>query len=80
MPLVKVVIMALNKLIIYNKKIKTFVITVLKKTCLIKQFYRHCSGTAIFLKKVDFNLSVSRNNENKLKLTFQFPLAKGNFI
>ena len=50
-----------------------------KKVCLIEQFYRHCSGTAIFLKKVNLILSVSCNNENKLKVTFQFPLAKGTF-
>ena len=34
---------------------------------------------AISLKKVNFILSVSSNNENKLKVTFQFPLAKGSF-
>ena len=42
----------LNKMIIYNKKKITknndpLVATALKKTCLIEQFYRHCSGTAI---------------------------------
>ena len=35
--------------------------------------------TAIFLNKVDFILSVSCNNEGKLKLTLQFSLAKATF-
>ena len=32
-----------------KKKKKPVVATKLKKNCLIKQFYRHCKGTAIFL-------------------------------
>ena len=62
-------------------KTKPVVVTALKKIYLIKQCYRHCSGTVIFLKKVNFILSVSCNNENKLKITLQFPLAltKGRF-
>ena len=43
-----------------------------KNFCLIKQCYCHCH---IF----NFILSVSCNNVNKLKLTLQFPLAKGIF-
>ena len=39
---------------------KLLVATVLNKTCLMEQFYPHCSGTAIF----------------KLKVTLKFPLAK----
>ena len=41
----------LNKMIIYNnnkKKTKPLVAAALKKASLIEQFYRHCSGTAIF--------------------------------
>ena len=75
----------LNKMIIYNKRkinTKPFVASALKKkTCLIEQFYRHCFGAAIFSKKVNFIIlvSISCNNENKLKVTIQFPLAKGTF-
>ena len=58
----------LNRMIKDNKK-KTLVATALEKTCLIVQFCRHCFGTAIFLKKVNFILSVSCNNENKLTVT-----------
>ena len=36
---------------------------------------RHCD----IFEKVKDSLSVSYNNENKLKVTFQFPLAKGTF-
>ena len=64
----------------YNKETKPVVATAFKeKTCLIEQFYRHCPGTPIFLQTVNFILSVSCNNENKLKVTLQFPLAKGTF-
>ena len=49
------------------------------KTCLIELFYRHCFGTAIFLKIVNFIVSASCKNENKLKLTFHFLLDKANF-
>ena len=36
-----------------------------------KQFNQHCSGSAMFFKKVNFILSVSCNNEKlKLKVTF----------
>ena len=58
-----------SKMSIYNTKKKSAVATALKKTYLIKQFYRPCSGTVIFL--ILFYLQV----ENQLKLT----LAKGNF-
>ena len=72
----------LNKMIIYNKKNKAPLCHCIKKnSCLIQQFYRHCSGTAIFfffLKKGTL-FYVSCSNDNKLKVTFQFPLAKGTF-
>ena len=60
---------------IYNKETKSAAVaTALKKTCLIKQcsaaLLRHCH---IF----NFILSVSWNNENKLKITLQFNLVKG---
>ena len=63
----------LNKMIIYNNKHKEGPrCHCVKKTSLIEQFYRHCSGTAIFLKKVNFILSVSCYNGNTLKI----PLTK----
>ena len=39
----------LNKVIITTIKTNPLVAYALNKTCLIEQFYRHCSGTAIFL-------------------------------
>ena len=42
-----------------KKKTMYLVATALKKTCLTKQFYRHCSGIGTFLKNVNFILSVS---------------------
>ena len=66
-------------MILHNKKMQSDVATGLKKTCLIGQCYRHCCDTAIFLKNVNVIFFVSYNKENKLKLTFQFPLATGTF-
>ena len=40
----------------------------LKKTC-FKQFYRYCSCIDIILKKVNFILPVSCNNENTMSLS-----------
>ena len=69
----------INKMSIYNKNTKPHVATAFKKkTCLIKQFYRHCSVTAIFFKKLNFISPVSCNSEITLKLTFQFSV-KGTF-
>ena len=51
-----------------------------KKSCLIEQCYRHCSATAIYFFKVNFILSISCNNSSNLKVTLQFPLAKGPLI
>ena len=64
----------LNKMMIYNKKKKKHLVatTLKKKACLMEQFYRHCSGTAIFFEEVNFILSVSYNNEIKLKVTLPF--------
>ena len=50
--------------------------TALKITCLIEQFYRHCSDTAIVLNEVNFILSAGFNNENNFKVTLKFTLAK----
>ena len=61
----------INKMTTLNKKTKHVITTAFKKTCLIEQCYR-----AIFLEKVNFILSVSCNNENKLKMTLKFTLAK----
>ena len=58
---------------------KAVIATAFKKDCVIKQCYRHCSDTAIFLEKVNFILSVTCKNENKLKVTLQFPLDRGTF-
>ena len=60
----------INKMSIYNKITKPTVATALKrKTRLIKQYYRHCSDTAIFLNKVKYILCISCNNEIKLEVT-----------
>ena len=57
----------LNKISIYNKKMKSAVATPLKKkTCLIEQFYRLCSDACC-------------HNENQLNVTLEFPLAKVTF-
>ena len=55
------------------KRMKPVVATALKKTCLFRQYYRHCSNTAIFFKKLTLLIC---NNEKKLKVTLKFTLAK----
>ena len=55
---------------------KSAVVIALNQICLIEQLYRHCSVAAIFL---TLFLSVSCNDENKLMVTLQFPLAKDTF-
>ena len=45
----------------------------------LEQCYRHYSGTAVCLKKVNFILSANFNNENKLKVNLKFTLAKRTF-
>ena len=62
-----------------QQKTKSVVVNAFKKTCLTEQYYRHCSSTAIFSEKVNLILSVGCNNQNKLKVTLQFPLAKVTF-
>ena len=61
---------------IQQKKNKPVATTAFKITCLIDQCYQHCSGTAIFLKNVNFILSAGCNNEMKLKMTLKLSLAK----
>ena len=45
-----------------TNKTMSLVATVLNRTCLIEQLYRHCSGTEIYLKKINF---ISSEEEEK---------------
>ena len=68
----------INKMIIYSKKkTKILVATALKIISLIEQFYRHCCCTAAFWRKVNFILSASCNNENKINWGHYYNLLIG---
>ena len=63
-------------MITYNKKTKAVVATVLKKNLF------NCAVLSTLLRRChifNFILSLSFNDEHKLTVTFQFPLAKGTF-
>ena len=61
----------------YNQKQSISLPLRYKKTCLIQQFYWHCSDANIFFvfEKVNFILLLRCNNKNKLKVILKFTLA-----